>query len=151
MFCFIFYVAILSGFGLSFLEKSVFVAGDNKDFWACKLLPILVVSVVLLDLWQVNSPIFKNPFKIPPIEIERDAFFRQKYDYIDFYGEDIYAGMMSHSSQYPVFLSNSGILQGYEIVNINRGDVRTINGLDYKGEVYLAKSRGSVFMEYFSP
>jgi uncharacterized membrane protein YfhO len=52
---------------------------------------------------------------------------------------------------YPIFLSNSGILDGYEVVNIKRGDVRTVADAVYKGETYLKNGFGNVVLEYFSP
>jgi len=147
IFCVIFSLALVSGIGFSHLEQFI----SNKDFkrhgfWS-KYISSLILLIVLVDLWAVSSPIFKNPFKIPPLEVVRNDSFRQRYEYVNLH-KDFF---LSHSSQYPVFLSNSGILKGYEIVNIKVKGVRSEDHPDYRGEVYLAKSQGSALMDYFSP
>src|SRR3989338_243337 len=146
MFCFIFCVAILSGFGLSCFEQRNLAIHKYWNPAAAKSLTVIVVLVVLFDLWQVNSPIFRHAFGIPPMRVTKSAFFAQRYRGINYYEKKV-----SRSSQYPIFLSNSGILGAYEVVYIKRGKVRIISDPDYRGEVYLDKSYGKVTMKYFSP
>jgi len=66
IFCVIFSLALVSGFGFSYLEQFF----SNKKFkyfgfWS-KYVGYFILFFVLSDLWMVNSPIFKNPFIIPP-------------------------------------------------------------------------------------
>lgn len=81
------------------------------------------------------------------MEIVRNDSFHQKYQNTD---SDKYKSLR-HSIQYPTFLSNSGILNGYNIVNIKMGDVLEQTHSNYRGEVYLMESQGSVLIDYFSP
>lgn len=146
MFCFIFSIAIFSGFGLSFFEKTISALNERKNMHWGEALPIIIVFFVLFDLWQVNSPIFKNAFRIPSVKVTRNDHFAQRYRDMN-----LYEKQLSRSSQYPIFLSNSGIVDAYEIVYVKRGEVRTVLDQDYRGEVYLDKSQGRVLMKYFSP
>lgn len=150
----IFSMALLSGFGLSFLERTDSTAIKNKNMRWYKWLPFMVVSFVLFDLCLVNSPILKNAFTIRPMEVERNESFAQRYQDIDLYPKKIvgsYVFRASHSSVYPIFLSNSGLFEGNEVVNVERGEIRTISDPGYRGEVYLLGSKGEVVREYFSP
>jgi len=141
---FVFSVSILAGFGLSFVEKIVFAI--NKKVNRVGILSYVILLFVLFDLWQVNSPIFKDVFIIPPILVNRNAAFAQRYKKVNWLGEEV-----SYSSMYPIFLSNSGVLEAYEIMNVRKSGVRAVSEPDYRGEVYLARSKGNIIMEYFSP
>jgi hypothetical protein len=67
------------------------------------------------------------------------------------------------SSLYPAFLRNCGVVNGYEVMQIKKGRVRTspknlkeilfnYDEFDGGGNVlYLAKNHGNAELEYFSP
>src|SRR3989338_8620700 len=152
---FLFLGAVLSGYGLDLMEK--YMSGLKGGKWknGAKFLSIIIIAFVVFDLWQVNSPIFKNAFRISPLKISRHDRFAQRYEYINFHEENKFVNFIgeetSHSSQYPIFLSNSGILESYEVVQIKQGDVRISSDPGYRGEVYLADSNQEVFIKSFSP
>jgi len=52
---------------------------------------------------------------------------------------------------YPAFLSNSGIINSYEVVGVKKGPVKIQSDLDYKGEAYLLEAQGHALISYFSP
>jgi len=143
---FIFSLAILTAAGFSYLENYILTKISPNNIFRYKILLVSIVLFVALDLYQVNSPIFKNAFRIPPPKVSEYASFAQRYDTTNFFEEKL-----SRSSMYPIFLSNSGLLDGYEVVNLPKGDLSVVSDEDYKGEVYLAQSHGKVLREYFSP
>ena len=139
IFCFIFPVAILAGFGLAGLELRFPPRG-----W---ILSSLILLFVTFDLWQVNSVLFKDVFIIPPVLVSRAPVFRQRYSSVNFYKEKA----LSRSSQYPIFLENSGILDAYECSAVQRGDVRVEADPYYRGELYFSKPAGKILNVSFSP
>jgi hypothetical protein len=139
MFCVLFPVAILSGFGLSYIEN-----GSRKSG---RTLSLLILVFVTFDLGLVNAGLLKNVFCIPPQKVVRQPVFRQRYATINFYKEKA----LSRSSQYPIFLSNSGILNAYECAAVKRGDVRTESDPRYQGEAYFKNGDGTVLDIHFSP
>lgn len=142
---FIFIVSIFAAWGLMQFDNFIRTRNFTTNFLS-RWSSLVVVLFILNDLWQVNSPIFKNAFRVKPIEIEKEQLFHQKYKQKYFCDPEI-----CRSSIYPIFLSNAGILNAYEVVMVNRGDVRVQSDPDYRGEVYLARSGRPVSLEYFSP
>ncbi|MFC1698408.1 YfhO family protein [Candidatus Omnitrophota bacterium] len=135
---FLFTLAIFSGLGLSKLET---ISVKKHQQALIKLL----IGVVVLDLLLLNFPLLKQMFTIKPVQIERHAQFQQRYRELN-----IFSGR-SRSSLYPIFLSNSGIINGYEIAHVKKGEVTTINQSGYKKEAFLLKDNGNVRIDYFSP
>lgn len=154
IFGFVFSVALLSGWGLMFLEKIVSGVKNKTKIPLGTCVSFSIVAIVLFDLLLVTAPVFKDVFRIVPLKVERNATFRQRYQDENFLKYEMIKSFpchLSYSSMYPIFLSNSGILGSYEVVGIKRGDVRTVLDPDYRGEVYLAGDNGKVLVEYFSP
>jgi len=151
---FVFSAALLSGFGLSAMERLISkIKNKNRIDWAHGL-SLLIVFFVVCDLWVVNSPIFKNAFRIRPVKITTNETFQQRFNDFNFHKKERFNSHeydTSYSSMYPIFLSNSGILEAYEVVNVIKGNVRSISDSGYRGEAYLHNSHGGVFMKYFSP
>jgi len=151
---FVFSAALLSGFGLSTVEQFIAKIKNIKGARIAGGFSLLIVLFVLCDLWVVNSPIFKSAFRIPPVQITANDSFQQRFNNFNFHKKErinSYDYDTSYSSMYPIFLSNSGILEAYEVVSVEKGEVRTISDPGYRGEIYLEYSRGNVVMEYFSP
>jgi len=146
IFCVIFSVALVAGFGFSYIEK--IVSDKNFKFYSFfrKYIGYFILLFVLFDFWLVGAPILKNSFLNPPIEVTRNDTFQQKDEF-----PSTFHYPRSHSLHYPIFLSNSGVLKGYDIVNVKGGNVRPLSSSDYKGEVYLENSQGSAVIDYFSP
>lgn len=134
---FVFCVSLLAGFGLSKLEGI-----GRKKFH--RFLVVLIACAIFFELFMVNYPLLKNLFTIKPPEIKRHAEFKQRYR--DF---NILEG--SVSSMYPVLLSNSGIINSYEVVSVKKGKVAIETEKDYKGEVYLRSLGTEIKPLLFSP
>jgi len=139
IFCVIFPVALFSGFGLAHVENGLRKYG--------RVVSCLILVFVTLDLWQVNGVLLKNVFRIPPQHVARETVFRQRYAAVNFYKEK----SLSRSSQYPIFLSNSGVLEAYECAAVKRGDVRIASDPGYRGEAYLKSGNGRILDVHFSP
>ena len=45
---------------------------------------------------------------------------------------------------YAALKSNSGVLEGYENLQVQRGNVRTVDDPEYNGQVYFENSKGTV-------
>ena len=138
---FIFFASLVAAMALSDMEK---ILKGNK--FINKFLLTGVILIVLFDLQIVNSPIFKGTFTIVPLQLKRENYFAQRY-----VNENFYSFNISRSSMYPVFLSNSGILDSYEVIHVKRGEVLPVSDPLYKGEAYLAKDKGRVSITFFSP
>jgi len=152
---FIFILSLFAGFGLSFIENLLSSISKKRHAKLYKTLSIAIIIFISLDLWSVNSPIFKNAFHIPPMKVERNATFAQRYNYMNFFErkktENVVGKETSKSSKYPIFLSNSGILDAYEVVGVKPVNVRVSSDPHYKGEFFLEKGYGTVSLKHFSP
>jgi len=134
---FLFSLSIFSGFGLEKIERVISKRG--------KYLIGIIIALVFLDLFLVDYPLLKNTFTVKPAEIKKQSEFRQRYRDFNLFPEK------SKSSMYPALLSNSGIINAYEVINVDKGNVMTISDYSYRGEVYLAQDKGSAKIVYFSP
>lgn len=132
-------ISIFAGIGLSFLEGSL---GRRKGD---KLITLFVLLAILGDLAVTNGVIFKTTFRTAPLAVEENPVFRQRFRKTNLHGEDV-----SKSSMYPIFLENSGIIEGYEVVNVKKGSVYIEGEPQYRGEAYLL-GEGICSITYFSP
>jgi len=135
----VFILSIFVGLGLSKFEDSI------RRVHKGRLIVIAVGFFILIDMCLVNGRILKQAFVITPTRLEENAEFSQKYNSLNLYPD------ISRSAMYPVFLSNSGLLDAYEVINVKKGSVLTVMDHEYKGEVYLAGGKGSARITYFSP
>jgi len=135
---FIFSISLFSGLGLSKLEGI-----SRKKYF--KFLIGLIVGFVFFDLFLVDYPLLKAPFIIKPPEIIRYAEFRHRYRDFNLFPEK------SRSSMYPVLLSNSGIINSYEVIGVAKGDIKAVEDYNYRGEVYFLKTNNKVESVAFSP
>ena len=103
----------------------------------------------------VNSPIFKEAFPIPPLETKREENFYQIAKLPDYDKNGMLASGERHmysswSGMYPAFLSNIGIVEGYESANVPRKAIPK-DSPSYKGEVFLEGTEGEVSIKSWSP
>jgi len=136
----IFVIAVFAGLGLSYFEKKLVLKA--KIF---KLIPFLAVIFISLDLFLVNFTLLDHVFTQKMISIPRFAEFRQRYRTVN-----LLPGK-SRSSMFPVFLSNSGIIDSYEVIALKKGDVKIVEDQGYKAEAYLAGPKGQISINMFSP
>ncbi len=132
-------LSVFSALGLSKIRE---LAGSLVRY---RVLASLVCAVVFFDILSVNYPLLDSTFVISPVYLEPAPAFRQRYR--DF---NLFPGQ-SRSSMYPVLLSNSGILNAYEVLNVKKGQTKTVDDSGYRGEAYLLNEGSSATITYFSP
>ncbi len=135
----VFILSIFVGLGLSKFEDGMRIVHKGR------LITSGIGFFILIDLCLVNGHIMKQAFIITPTRLKENAEFSQRYNSLNLYPD------ISRSAMYPVFLSNSGILDAYEVINVKKGNIHTINDPEYKGEVYLAGGKGNAKITFFSP
>jgi hypothetical protein len=140
-------MALVAGYGLLWLEERFFECHKLKLFGLRISYSAFLAAIVLADLILVNGAIFNNAFGLRPLEIPRQETFAQRFDSQNLYGRKF----ISRSSTYPIFLSNSGLLDGYECIFIYKGRVKTVSDPDYKGEAYLVYGNGSLLIDGHTP
>lgn len=146
IFCFVFSMSIFAGFGLDFINKKVKAHPNNILFRIIKKAPLFILVFVLIDLILVNSPMFFSAFRVKPTANRRNPEFAQRYR-----AYNAYEPNLTYSSIYPVILSNSGVLEGYEIIKLKKGAVFIESDAEYKGELYLSNPNGKILKKHFSP
>ena len=136
---FIFCISLFSGLGLSKLECII----SGKRF--AKFIISVIIGVIFFDLFLVNLPLLANTFNIKPLNIQRYSEFKQRYRGFNLFPKK------SRSSMYPILLSNSGIINSYDVIGVKRGDVKTVADYDYKGETYFLNPDNEIEALTFSP
>jgi hypothetical protein len=138
LFAAIFFIAILTGYTLTYVEN------NNKRF--SKILIMMIFLFLLFDLTSANSPLLEEGFTIEPQETIQTDFY------------SIYADNNEYTNQqYTTFLSNRGIWNCYErFYPKEQGAIpkETLSGQqygNYVGEAYVAESNTPRTITYWSP
>lgn len=142
---FMFVASLMAGYAFSYFEEWMNVLSVKK-YRLFKYVPVLILLFVVCDLFAVNRPIFEHAFTIKPFAVKREQAFIQRCR-----KAVLFENGTSRSSIYPVFLSNSGILEAYEVVKVKSEGVRAFGEEGYRGEVFLAGGRGDADVAFFSP
>lgn len=137
---FIFFCALLAGTGFSVIQGFLRRQNALRRVWI-----YAVPFFVLVDLLMVGVPVFRSARFLPPLRVEMHKDFTQRYRFFNIFGD------LSRSSLYPAFLSNSGVLEGYDIIHVPQGNVRIVSDPAYKGEVFFCLGTGEVQRISFSP
>jgi len=133
---FVFVISIFSGLGISKIEGLI-----RKTY--AKILVSTVIIFVFYDLSSVSLPLWNNIFNIKPPQIAKYSTFKQRFrDY------NLWMGS-SRSSMYPALLSNSGVLNSYEVLGVQKGDVKIFGESSYRGEVYLINNKDGNLIKSF--
>lgn len=126
-----------------FVHKKLFFKFKSKKYDISRILLILLVLVIFIDLFLVNSQLFKHSFVVKPLKVERQEFaqvtgFKEK-------------------TQYPTFLANLGLVSCFEKVKpklraIPKFDTKTgAIYTNYIGEAYMLENNETQEITYFSP
>jgi len=134
----IFCISLFSGLGLTRLES----LSARKCY---KFLITAIIGFIFIDLYFVNYQLIKDTFIIKPPAINRYEEFKQRHRDLNLLGKK------SRSSMYPALLSNSGVINSYDIATVKRGDVKIAGEKGYRGEVYLTRNTGNATVNAFSP
>lgn len=113
---------------------------------------VLKTAVILMFLFipyhlvEMNSSIFWNAFRVEPVQLRPESSFAYRHREARYQEEYV-----TNSSIYPVFLSNSGLVEGYEVMQLPKGDIRVLGEPGYRGEHYFDFPRGERELVLFSP
>jgi hypothetical protein len=146
-------LSVFIGLGLRDLQAWVYRWTSNSRIAAASAAGLGLV--LLCDLMLVSSPIFADAFPIPPMQLQRAEHFeqlkyRRRYDAAGPRNHESNTLFTTTSGLYPAFLSNRGVIRGYEIVPIPSS--ATASGdFNYRGEAYLDDTAGEVEVEGWSP
>ena len=149
--------ALFAGWGLETVRGWLQQKAGQKAIWPRWLIRGLVVAV-LLDMVCVNSRVWRDAFIIPPWRVERadTSQFAQVRVVLphDRHGlpvtensDFLYCAASGH---YPAFLSNLGVILGYEDTPTPRAAV-PMDAENYQGEVWLQGSRGTAAFTRWTP
>jgi hypothetical protein len=159
-------LALFAGFGLQAVRKSISQVVANRNL--VRFIILVILLGVLVDLLIVNSRVLQDAFPIPPLETTKSEEFYQvwelpSYDCNGFIIADSdneidapsevynsYGMYSSFGALIPAFLSNIGTINGYETANVPRNAVAA-SSENYKGEIYLQDTNGSVYISSWSP
>jgi hypothetical protein len=146
-------VCLFAGYGLQW------VRGRIERRFPGRRYGVIVVSAVLalvaIDFYAVTRPIYRNAYRIPPIEIIRFSSFHQvghlqNYNEHGFTPDEDWEVYGSWSAQYPALLMNLGTIDCYESAYVPRGPI-PMGSPKYRGEAYLDGGAGTVTTESWSP
>lgn len=141
---FIFSLSLIAGkFISTFENRNLFLKFKNKKFNAWKIFPVLLVLIIIVDLFLVNSQLFKHSFVVKPLKVEKQEFaqvtgFKEK-------------------TQYPTFLANLGLVNCFEKVKPKLGAIPKFDTktgafyTNYIGEAYMLENNETQEITYFSP
>jgi hypothetical protein len=160
---------LFAGLGLTWMCRRLEFAGRRT--WA-RVIPIIVATVVYVDLTTAAWPILAGAFPIPPpvADVEgkeagappetfRQIDRRSCYDPAGFTGNTDWfehAGSLAvppnvtFSAMYPAFLRNEGTVRAYEPVPVVPY-AKPYDHAGYRGEVYIWPPVGTASLEYWSP
>jgi hypothetical protein len=78
--------------------------------------------------------------------VEQRAAFAQVAESLP---DERYRSLMA-SAMFPWLVSNTGVLEAYENIEVRRGDVRLPDDHGYRGELYLQNGHGSVEITHWT-
>jgi hypothetical protein len=127
----VFVLAVAAGQGLGWLCQRSLLTRRRS------LLALIWYGVPLaiyVELAVLGWKLFGDVFICTPIQLPHYQNFALRYTQINTYFPTMY------SYVYPLIAANSGVLEGYENIQLKRGKVQTVDDPDYKGEAYLETS-----------
>ena len=130
----VFVLAVAAGYGLGWLCRGT----EQSDKRALVvLIRYGLPFAIYLELATLGWALFGNVFIGKPVKLPPHADFAQRYETIASRDPRLRGYL------YPLLASNSGVLQGYENLEVKRGEVRIVGDPAYRGEVYLRNAGGS--------
>jgi len=131
-------LAFAAGRGLGWLCQWI----DATDRRFLKIFITRVIPVaVYLELVVIGWSLFGDVFIGRPVQLPQFEQFALRYKTIGSENPRL------RNYLYPLLESNSGVLEGYENLQLKRGDVRSIDGPLYRGEVYFENSSEPVVIQ----
>ena len=151
-------LAILCGFGFQTIQKYLKKLFKNKK--TTNIISYIIILIILLDLFYINSKVLKDAFIIPPLKVEAKQEFEQIWqknklgNYIlrpkDLSNPNYLYAYRPWTSLYPGLLADQGTINGRDPIPFP-GHAIGSNQEGYKSEVYLKDNHGSSSYKYWSP
>lgn len=147
-------VAVFAGIGLQGLSELVHERLRLNRQWAA-LLAMAVVGLIVMDLCWVNSPVWRDAFPIPPLELPAAGPFMQisgwpGYDEHGPQSPESNPYHLTYGAGYPALLANRGTLLAYESIPVPTKAL-PISDPGYRGEVFLEGTGGEVSYREWTP
>ncbi len=151
-FIFMLGLAIFAGAGLEEIRQ--LLSRKMKERQA-DFLTYGVVLLILADLLYVNTPVFKDAFPIPPLELPERGEFMQISgwpNYDENGPETPYSDQMhlTYGAGFPAFLTNRGTILSYESMPLP-ANALPISSPEYRGEVFLEGTTGKASYSLWTP
>ena len=131
----VFALAVAAGHGLGWLCRHIV----RTDLRSLHLLVRYGIPIAIyVELAALGWNLFGDVFIGQPVQLPYYKHFALRYKTLDSENPRL------RNYLYAALKSNSGVLEGYENLQVKRGDVRTVDDPDYNGEVYFENSKGTV-------
>ena len=155
-------VALLVGFGFEAVRQRI--AGGRRTGWLAAVFEYTCLTIMIADMVVVNSVLWRESFQIPPQPITPSGDFRQ-IETLPSYsrfshappatgehlteadGTDLYE---TWGAVYPAFLANLGTIHNRDPLGVPQYAVPATSA-DYRGEVFLVETDGTVQIQSWSP
>jgi Bacterial membrane protein YfhO len=131
----VFALAVAAGHGLGWLCRHI-VRTDLRSLHV--LVRYGIPIAIYVELAALGWNLFGDVFVGHPVQLPYYTHFALRYKTL--YSEN----PRLRGYLYAALKSNSGVLEGYENLQVQRGNVRTVEDPDYKGEVYFENSKDTV-------
>jgi hypothetical protein len=131
----VFVIAVCGGYGVDRLGAWSQRLGGR---WLGRIVVGGVGLAVYTELAVLGWNLFSDVFVCQPRKVPHYTEFAQRYP-----DDDAIRYPSMYSAVYPYLLGNSGVLQGYENIAVERGKIRLSSDPDYRGEAYLEGSHGT--------
>lgn len=134
---------IIGKFTSIFENKGIFFDFGKRKFNVLKIILAWFALIIFIDLFLVNSQLFEHSFVREPLEVEEQEFTQVTGD--------------REKTQYPIFLSNLGIVNCFERV---KPELKAIPEFDtgspaaysnFIGMTYMLENNKTQQITYFSP
>jgi hypothetical protein len=131
----VFVLAVAAAHGLGWLCRQIV----QTNHWLLHVLiwygiPLAIYFELALLGWNLFGDVFVGR----PIQLPHHEQFALRYKTLESENPRLRGYL------YPLLKSNSGVLEGYENLQVKRGDVRTVDDPNYRGEAYLENSKDRV-------
>jgi hypothetical protein len=131
----VFALAVAAGHGFGWLCRHIV----RMDLRSLHLLVRYGIPIAIyVELAALGWSLFGDVFIGHPVHLPYYKHFALRYKTLDSENPRL------RSYLYAALKSNSGILEGYENLQVNRGNVRTVDDPDYSGEAYFENSKDMV-------
>lgn len=132
-------VSLFAGLGLQHLVMRV-----SRDARVRAAVAVPVVLLIIVDLFSVGEPLWRQAFPIPPLAIGPKEEFRQTTSFVAYDASGPTTELRAHnawSGYMPAYLRNLGTINCYEPLPVRRAATPS-DSPEYRGEAYITGTTG---------